>query len=146
MVAQSTWSQYESEVTRIYLWKVLKRKAVTIILELHHLSIISSSEASVSFYKLLGFKEFYRKHRNYDDVILMTGHGIRLEIFVDPDHPQRSNKPECLGIRFFSLKVDNIESTIKELNLKAGPIMTDWVGERYCFISDPDGLPIQLHE
>lgn len=36
--------------------------------------------------------------------------------------------------------------TIEELDLVVGPVMNDWVGERFCTITDPDGLPIQLHE
>ena len=42
--------------------------------------------------------------------------------------------------------MDNIEKTIKDLSLEAGQIMNDWVGTRFCFIADPDGLPIELHE
>ena len=45
-----------------------------------------------------------------------------------------------------SLRVDNIEETIAELGIEADPIMTDWVGVRFCFVVDPDGWPVQLHE
>ena len=69
-----------------------------------------------------------------------------LEIFIDPSHPPRAVKPENLGLRQLSLRVDNLERTVEELELEAGPIMNDWVGVRFCFVADPDGLPVQLHE
>lgn len=58
------------------------------------MAIISSSVASVSFYKKMGFAEIYRNKREYDTVVLLEGYGIRLEIFVDPRHPKRLTNPE----------------------------------------------------
>ena len=108
--------------------------------------MISSSEASVDFYKRLGFEEFFRKNRKYDSVVLLRGYGLQIEIFVDPSHPQRVTNPENLGLRNFALKVDDIENTVKELGIGSAKIETDWIGEKYCFITDPDGLQVQLHE
>ena len=113
---------------------------------LHHFSIIASSEESVAFYSKLGFREYKRMERKYDTVVLMYGHGLGLEIFIDPSHPPRATKPENMGLRNVALRVDKIEETVEELGLEAGPIMTDWVGVKFCFIADPDGLPVQLHE
>ena len=113
---------------------------------LHNITIIASSEASVSFYEKLGFREFFRKERRYDTVVLLSGHGIQLVIYIAPNHPKRASAPEALGLRNFSLKVDSIEKTIEQLGLEAGPIINDWIGVRYCFIGDPDGLQVQLHE
>ena len=113
---------------------------------IHHFSIIASSEESIAFYEKLGFKEYRRIERKYDTVVLMNGHGEGLEVFIDPSHPPRATKPENIGLRHLSLRVDKIEATIEELNLEAGPVMTDWVGVKFCFIADPDGLPVQLHE
>ena len=110
------------------------------------MSIISSSEESVAFYSKLGFSEYKRLDRKYDTVVLMYAHGIGLEIFIDPSHPPRATRPENIGLRQLSLRVDNLERTIEELKLEAGPIMNDWVGVRFCFVADPDGLPVQLHE
>ena len=112
----------------------------------HHFAIIASSEASVDFYKKLGFRETYRRERTYDTVVLLEGYGIQLEIFVDPNHPERATNPENIGIRHLALKVDKIEDTVAELGLEIGPIMNDWVGVRFAYTADPDGLPIELHE
>ena len=113
---------------------------------IHHFSIIASSENSIDFYERLGFHEYFRRERDYDVVVLMNGHGFGLEVFIDPSHPPRAINPENIGFRNLALRVDKLETTIRELNLEAGPIMEDWVDERYCYIKDPDGLPIQLHE
>lgn len=110
----------------------------------HHIAIIASSEASVEFYSKLGFTETFRKVRVYDTVVLMEGYGIKLEIFVDPNHPKRETNPERLGLRHLSLKVDSCEEMSKEY--KCGPINKDWVGENYCYTEDPDGLVIEFHE
>lgn len=113
----------------------------------HHISIIASCEKSVDFYKLIGFKEVFRKNRDYDTVVILDGFGIQLEIFVDPSHPERATSPENLGFRNISLKVDKIEEEMERFkDIEFGNINTDWFGVRYCIIKDYDGLPIQLHE
>ena len=116
------------------------------ILGAHHFAIIVSSEESIAFYTRLGFQEMFRRERKYDTVVLLYGHGIQIEMFVDPNHPERATNPENIGLRHLALRVDNVEKTIEELHIDAGPIMNDWVGTRFCFIADPDGLPIELHE
>ena len=112
---------------------------------IHHLALIVSSEDIVMFYKKFGFKEFKRIERNLDTVFLLQGYGIQLELFVDASHPLRS-MPEPLGLRHIALKVDDIEKVIEDLSLVSSLIMNDWVGARCCFIKDPDGNTIELHE
>ena len=111
----------------------------------HHFAIIVSNEASVEFYERFGFEVFKRVEREYDTVVLLYGHGIQLEMFVDVNHPMRQ-APEPLGMRHLALRVDDIEKTGKDLNLDIGAIMKDWVGSRFCFIVDPDGNVVELHE
>ena len=104
---------------------------------IHHLSIIASSEASVEFYTRLGFKENKRIKRDYDTVVLLDGYGIGLEVFIDPRHCRSVDEP--LGLRTLSLKVDSLDGF-------DGTVMTDWNGERYVNIADPDGNKFQMHE
>lgn len=111
---------------------------------LHHIALISSSEESVCFYKRLGFQEFFRKRREKDTVVLLEGYGMQLEIFVDPSHPRSAQEP--IGFRHISLRVNSIEETVDELGTESSSIMSDWLGVRFCFIKDPDGLTIELHE
>ena len=114
------------------------------ILGLHHIAIIVSNEASISFYKELGFKETYRVTRASDAVVLLDGFGFELEVFVDSNHPARAANPENIGLRHFALQVSDID----EFAVKFGvtQINNDWQGERYFYITDPDGLTIEIHE
>lgn len=113
---------------------------------IHHFAIIVSSEESVRFYQKLGFIETYRNKRSYDTVVLLAGHGTEIEMFIDPNHPAHETNPENIGLRHLALKVDKIEDTVKELGIEIGSIMNDWLGIRFAFVTDPDGLPIELHE
>ncbi len=111
---------------------------------IHHFAIIASSEESIRFYEKLGFTVTFRRDRKYDTVILMDGYGIQIEMFVDPNHPERATNPENMGLRHLALKVDSVEEMTHRF--ECGPIMKDWVGVNFCFTADPDGLPIELHE
>lgn len=112
---------------------------------LHHIAIIASSEASIEFYKQLGFSVIDRIDRGYDIIVMMSG-ACSLEIFIDKTHPARLDLPEAMGLRHIALKVDNIESTLNELGLDLELIKTAFDGKRFAFFKDPDGLPIELHE
>lgn len=99
----------------------------------HHIAIIISSEKHLSFYKLLGFTEVFRKVRSYDTAVLLDGYGMELEIFIGPRHPNRYQYEgdELTGLRHFALKVDKIEDEMERLKnessevLSFGPIMED---------------------
>ena len=127
------------------------------ITSLHHVALIVSSKESLRFYELLGFSEIFRKARTYDVVVLMEGHGIQLEIFIDSRHPVHlSGMEEPVGLRHFALTVsDSLVDEIEVLKatfstagyeLDVGPIMEDWTGVRFCFIKDFDGLSVELRE
>ncbi len=117
---------------------------------IHHVSLLVSNEACVEFYKKLGFTEYYRKQRNNDIVILLDGYGMQLEIFVDSRHPVKAyGNDEPMGIRHFALKTDDIVYTagcLEKLGINVGEIGTDWNGVKYCYIKDPDGNLVEVHE
>ena len=116
---------------------------------IHHIAIIVTSEHSLEFYRLLGFRETFRKAREYDTIVLMEGFGFQLEVFIDDRHDSRGEGlKEPIGLRHFALKVECLEEEIERLkakDIKVGPIMEDWRGERFCFIKDFDGLIVELH-
>lgn len=113
----------------------------------HHIALLISSEECLTFYKKLGFEESFRKQRAGDTVILLDGFGIQLEVFVDSRHPRKAEGPdEPLGCRHFALRVDNIEDTVEALELIHTEIGLDWQGIRYCYITDPNGNQIEIHE
>lgn len=113
----------------------------------HHIALIVSSENSVNFYQKLGFKETFRKQREYDTVVLLKDStGLVLVLFVDDRHSKCQEDTEPLGLRYLSFKVESIEDATNTLGVDIKEINIDWFNKRYCTIFDPDGLPIELHE
>ena len=114
----------------------------------HHIALLISSEECLDFYKdVLGFTESFRKQRANDCIVFLDGYGLQLEIFIDNRHPGRVlDLSEPLGTRHFALKVDDLETALAELKVSHADIGSDWTGIRYCYITDPDGNQIELHE
>ena len=124
------------------------------IKKIHHIAIIVSDyEKSKRFYvEKLGFKiirENYRRDRD-DYKLDLELDCCELEIFSGKDNPKRASYPEACGLRHLAFWVDDIEAVAEELNYKGietEPIRIDEItGKRMTFFSDPDGLPLELHE
>ncbi|AGX43348.1 VOC family protein [Clostridium saccharobutylicum] len=121
---------------------------------MHHIAIIVSNyEVSKNFYvNLLGFeiiRENYRQERNSYKLDLKLGDS-EIELFSMNNPPARPTHPEACGLRHLAFKVDNIDDVISELNEKGiltEPVrIDDYTGRKLTFFSDPDGLPLELHE
>ena len=111
---------------------------------LDHIAVIVSKEENLEFYKELGFKEIKRITRTYDTVVFMKCDGVILEIFVDPNHPDRLTKPESLGIRHIAFTVDSLDDVVKKIDCE--PVKKDWFGRRFTFVKDMDNQPIEINE
>lgn len=121
---------------------------------IHHIAIIVSNyEVSKNFYvNILGFKiirENYREERQSYKLDLKIG-DREIELFSMPNAPARPSYPEACGLRHLAFCVNNIEKVVEELNSKGvitEPIRIDeYTGKKFTFFSDPDGLPLELHE
>ena len=120
----------------------------------HHIAIICSDwEQAREFYvNKLGFeliREAYRPAQN--DYLRMLRLGeTTLEIFINPENPERVNNPEAKGLRHLAFRVDNAEEAAAWLNsrgIETEPIREDLVnGGKFTFFKDPDGLPLEIHE
>ena len=111
-------------------------------MELDHIALIVSKEENLTFYKKLGFIEKNRIERGYDTVVFMECNGLLLEVFIDPNHPERVSGPEALGLRHIAFVVDDLS----KVDVECEEIRTDWFGRRFTFTKDPDGQPIELKE
>ena len=111
---------------------------------LDHIALIVSSEESLRFHEKFGFKETKRINREYDTVVFMECKQIVLEVFIDPNHPERVTGPEAKGLRHIAFTVDSIDY-ITEI-VECEEVRTDWFGRRFTFCKDPDGQPIELKE
>lgn len=121
---------------------------------IHHVAIIVSDyEKSREFYvDKLGFevvRENYRKERGDYKLDLKLGDS-ELEIFGVKSAPARLTRPEACGLRHLAFRVDKIEEVVEELRklgIECEPLRTDeFTNKKMTFFSDPDGLPLELHE
>lgn len=121
---------------------------------IHHVAIIVSDyEKSKDFYvNQLGFsiiRENYRKERDDYKLDLKLG-DCELELFGIKNSPKRPSYPEACGLRHLAFYVEDIDAAVQELRkrgIETEPIRTDdFTGKRMTFFSDPDGLPLELHE
>lgn len=123
--------------------------------KIHHIAIICSDyNKSKDFYvNILGLKiieETYRKERNSYKLDLAVGEFGQIELFSFNNSPERPSYPEARGLRHLAFEVNDIETSVKELEGKGitvEPIRIDDVtGKKFTFFSDPDKLPLELYE
>ena len=64
--------------------------------------------------------------------------------------PKRLSRPEACGLRHLAFRVTSVDETVKELNAKGietEPVRFDiFTNKKMTFFSDPDGLPLEIHE
>lgn len=122
--------------------------------KVHHIALIGSDyKASRHFYvDLLGFeiiRENYREERG-DYKIDLQLQDCEMELFIIPGRPKRPSYPEALGLRHLAFQVDDVEETVKELNLlgiATEPVRVDeFTNKKMTFFFDPDGQPLEIHE
>jgi glyoxylase I family protein len=123
--------------------------------KIHHVAIICSDyNKSKDFYvNILGLKiieETYRKERNSYKLDLAVGEFGQVELFSFNNSPERPSYPEARGLRHLAFEVNDLETSVKELEGKGiavEPIRIDEVtGKKFTFFSDPDRLPLELYE
>ena len=124
------------------------------ILGLHHIAILcSDKQRALAFYRDgLGFSvaEMHVRSERGDEIMMLVGYGVTLELFVVSDRPPRVSDPEAYGLRHLALKVSCVETICEHLRAYGfcpEPIRRDsFTGEKMTFVKDPDDLPIELHE
>ena len=118
---------------------------------IHHIAIIVSDEKSRDFYvNKLGFfviRENYRPDRWKLD--LRINDTTELEIFGVSNPPKRVTRPEAAGLRHLAFYTEDIRERYERAEGKGdfcGTIRLDeFTGKKMTF-TDPDGLPLELHE
>lgn len=121
---------------------------------MHHVAIICSDKMSALRFYVdgLGFEvvSCHARPAHRDEIVMLRGHGVTLELFIDPTHPPRVTGPEALGLRHLAFLVDDVEALaahMRSCGFAPEPIRTDSLdGRRLTFVKDADGLPIELHE
>ena len=113
-------------------------------MRLEHIALIISKEENLRFYEKLGFKESARFERSYDTVVFMECESVTLEVFIDPNHPERMSDPETKGLRHIAFEVDDLNSAMSSFPCEE--IRSDWFGRKFTFTKDLDGQVIELKE
>lgn len=122
---------------------------------IHHIAIICSNyEISKDFYvNKLGFEvlaEVCREERKSYKLDLAVNGIYQIELFSFPDPTARPSRPEAAGLRHLAFEVDDVESTVTQLNkngIVTEPIRIDeFTGKQFTFFNDPDGLPLEIYE
>ena len=121
---------------------------------IHHIAIICSDYArSRAFYRdilqLPVIREVWRAERQSWKCDLDAGNA-QIELFSFPDPPARTSRPEACGLRHLAFTVANIDAEVARLDaagVACEPIRIDeYTGQRFTFVTDPDGLPLELYE
>lgn len=120
---------------------------------------VTNIEKSVEFYKKFGFTEF-KSWKSEDESIKITTlklNDIVLEMFCYKEYSELPNTAktvatdlQVIGTKHFALGVDDIEEAekfvIKNDICKNVDIKTGRLGKQYFFISDPDGILVEIIE
>ncbi|MEH7352679.1 VOC family protein [Neobacillus drentensis] len=123
--------------------------------KIHHIAVICSDyQKSKDFYvRILGLTpacEVYREDRDSYKLDLEVGGHYQIELFSFPNPPARLSYPEAAGLRHIAFEVDDIEEAVKELenhHITVEAIRVDPItSKKFTFLTDPDGLPIELYE
>ena len=112
----------------------------------HHIAIICSSETSVRFYNALGFAEKSRVPRENDTIIWMNDGQTTLELFIDPTHPPRVDRPEAMGLRHLAFETENVHELWEQLLPWNPEEIRIRDGVETFFVKDPDGCPMEIRE
>jgi len=125
------------------------------LVSIHHIAIICSNyEKSKDFYiRILGLtplREVYREERDSYKLDLEVNGHYQIELFSFPNPPARPSYPEAAGLRHLAFAVEDIEEAVgylHEQNVEVETIREDpFTQKRFTFLSDPDGLPIEIYE
>ena len=100
---------------------------------INRIALNVSSKESVEFYKTLGFEEEKDDRKENNDVVLLKGYSLLLELHIVKDLKKNTN--DSYGLKNICIRVDKLEKNYQE----------DEEG-KYQILHDPDGLEIVIRE
>ena len=125
-------------------------------MKIHHIAIsVKDLEKSGNFYKEnFGFKEVKRFTKpGWDgNALILELEGLQLELFQFEnfvDKKDNLSDLKVIGLKHIGIQVDNVRELFEELKNKGVEIDNPVKGTTcawYCFLRDPDGIPIELYE
>jgi len=125
-------------------------------MKVHHLAIsVKNSEKSVKFYKdNFGFEEIKRFTKPGWDggAVVLELDDLQLEIFQFNNYIEKKDDLsdlKAIGLKHIGIQVANVNEKYREFKNKQIDIDEPVKGVTvpwFCFLRDPDGIPIELYE
>ncbi len=125
-------------------------------MKIHHIAISAKdSEKTAKFYKeIFEFKEINRFTKPGWDgsAIILKLSDLELEIFQFQNPTDRKDdlsNLKVIGLKHIGIQVESVNEKYKELRDKGIDIDEPVKGTTcawFCFLRDPDGIPIELYE
>lgn len=125
-------------------------------MRIQHIAIsVNDSEKSAKFYKdIFGFTEIRRFTKPGWDggAIVLELDGMQLEIFQFQSQIKKKDdlsNLKVIGLKHIGIQVKNVKKKHAELKNRGVDIDEPVKGTTvawFCFLRDPDGIPIELYE
>ncbi|MFH1316180.1 MAG: VOC family protein [Candidatus Woesearchaeota archaeon] len=125
-------------------------------MKVHHIAIsVKDSIKSAEFYKNnFGFKEINRFTKpGWDgNAIILKLNDLQFEIFHFQSQIERKDDLadlKVIGLKHIGIQVESVKQKYEELKNKGIDIDEPIKGTTcawFCFLRDPDGIPIELYE
>jgi catechol 2,3-dioxygenase-like lactoylglutathione lyase family enzyme len=143
---------FSNYLPRLYIRTIIIRKYMRV----HHIAIsVKDLKNSTKFYKEnFGFKEIKRFTKPGWDgnaIVLKLG-GMQLELFHFKNQIKKKDDLsnfKVLGLKHIGIEVSSVHDKFKKLKNKGLDIDEPVKGVTcswFCFLRDPDGIPIELYE
>ena len=125
-------------------------------MRVHHIAIsVKDSEKSAKFYKdNFGFEEINRFTKPGWDgsAIILKLHDLQFEIFQFQNQIEKQDdlsNLKVIGLKHIGIQVESVKQKYEKLKNKDIDIDKPVKGTTcswFCFLRDPDGIPIELYE
>ena len=125
-------------------------------MRIHHVAIsVKNLEETINFYKeYFGFEEINRftKPNWTGKSAIIKLKEMQIEAFQFEDHKQNKddmNDKKIIGIKHIAIQVKSVQKKYEELKSKGLDIDKPKKGttcKMYCFLKDPNGIPLELYE
>lgn len=125
-------------------------------MKIHHIAIsVKDSEKTAKFYKEnFEFQEINRFTKSGWDgsAIVLESNDLQLEIFQFQNPIEKKDdlsNLKVIGLKHIGIQVESVNEKYKELKDKGVDIDEPVRGTTcawFCFLRDPDGIPIELYE
>ena len=125
-------------------------------MKIHHIAIsVKDLNKSVKFYKdIFGFEEINRftKEGWAGEAVILKLNDMQIELFQFNDSIDKTDdlmKLNVIGLKHIGIEVDSVDKKygeLKDLGVDIDEPKKGTTCEKFCFLRDPNGIPIELYQ